>query len=467
MELESEDSPALVGHSMLYHQGSSSLIIYGGCGPEIQGLFSEVYIVTIPSGAFVGLDTSVPKPPGRARHAAAICGDKLYVHGGHCHRSGSRLLGDLWELDLVRGVWNCLPCDTVASESWIIDGEDVSGGLKHPGSRFGHHMTVYNEWLYICFGSDGRNGLTDMWAFHLEMEQWHRVIPKGRVSDSRVDCAACVVGKHIWLFHGGIDSTSGTMLNSFYEFNLRTHEGRQIRVELSVQPVKILPALMGHGMVCEDGENIMIFGGINRQGTIVHVVYKMKSTGKIPLGVGQPTAEILSRNHSLIMQEHELTTTENNQTDWSSSSSTGYCAPLELESLHKGPQVSPLLMIARTKRGSQASEVGTTDLLVVNHARNQSPKSPRSSQLMSLPDALRKEVENAGIAELAALRLENKELRRRLAELCHDKKQRNRNSGTYYKDIVDLMARTEEALGTFRHLGEQWAKIHSGMLLPP
>eukprot|EP01056_Protomagalhaensia_sp_Gyna25_P003250 Protomagalhaensia_sp_Gyna_25__3249@NODE_2955_length_802_cov_14_269987_g2470_i0_p1_GENE_NODE_2955_length_802_cov_14_269987_g2470_i0NODE_2955_length_802_cov_14_269987_g2470_i0_p1_ORF_typecomplete_len252_score40_08DUF4763/PF15960_5/0_0014Kelch_4/PF13418_6/41Kelch_4/PF13418_6/0_55Kelch_3/PF13415_6/1_3Kelch_3/PF13415_6/2e02Kelch_3/PF13415_6/7e02ZapB/PF06005_12/0_013KASH_CCD/PF14662_6/0_012Chibby/PF14645_6/0_021APG6_N/PF17675_1/0_018JnkSapK_ap_N/PF09744_9/0_031Cnn_1N/PF07989_11/0_038Kelch_5/PF13854_6/ len=76
------------------------------------------------------------------------------------------------------------------------------------------------------------------------------------------------------------------MLNSFYEFNFVTHEGRILRVELAVSPLKILPALVGHQMVCMVGEDgkprLVIFGGINRQSTIVHVVYAMVETGKSP-----------------------------------------------------------------------------------------------------------------------------------------------------------------------------------------
>lgn len=71
------------------------------------------------------------------------------------------------------------------------------------------------------------------------------------------------------------------MLNSFYEFNMRTHESRCFRVELKVAPLKVIPSLRGHGMqTVKDGQEevMLIFGGINRQNMLIHVIYAVRDT---------------------------------------------------------------------------------------------------------------------------------------------------------------------------------------------
>lgn len=84
------------------------------------------------------------------------------------------------------------------------------------------------------------------------------------------------------------------MLNSFLEFNFRTHETRQLRVELRVAPLKIMPALKGHGMVSVEGpdgeELIYTFGGSNRMEAVVQVVYVVRDTQRAS-GVCTRTAE--------------------------------------------------------------------------------------------------------------------------------------------------------------------------------
>lgn len=57
--------------------------------------------------------TSTPQPPGRARHAAAVWNQYMLIHGGHCHRSGNRVLDDLWALDIPASQWSRLPTGTV------------------------------------------------------------------------------------------------------------------------------------------------------------------------------------------------------------------------------------------------------------------------------------------------------------------------------------------------------------------
>eukprot|EP01054_Gregarina_sp_Poly1_P010206 Gregarina_sp_Poly_1__10205@NODE_706_length_6680_cov_40_845456_g533_i0_p2_GENE_NODE_706_length_6680_cov_40_845456_g533_i0NODE_706_length_6680_cov_40_845456_g533_i0_p2_ORF_typecomplete_len722_score96_58Kelch_4/PF13418_6/15Kelch_4/PF13418_6/0_0053Kelch_4/PF13418_6/1e06Kelch_4/PF13418_6/0_055Kelch_4/PF13418_6/3_2Kelch_4/PF13418_6/0_25Kelch_5/PF13854_6/30Kelch_5/PF13854_6/0_11Kelch_5/PF13854_6/1_5e05Kelch_5/PF13854_6/0_0068Kelch_5/PF13854_6/2_7e02Kelch_5/PF13854_6/0_31Kelch_6/PF13964_6/3_8e02Kelch_6/ len=279
---ENIETLPLVGHSMICYKGTR-VFIYGGCGPQVSGLFSHVYAANLKNGTSAPLQTSCPQPPGRARHACALWNNLMIIHGGHCHRSGSRLLSDMWSLDLRDTTWERWPVDAVNTASTETD---LCSRKDGPGGRYGHHMAVWRDWLFLAFGSDGGRGLNDIWAYHLHDRYWSFIVPRGKISDSRVDCAAAKFGEDRWLFHGGLDSTTGTMLNSFYEFNFKTHEGRILRVELAVAPLKILPALMGHGMVCinteELGTKLVIFGGINRQSTIVHVVYAMGDTGKSP-----------------------------------------------------------------------------------------------------------------------------------------------------------------------------------------
>lgn len=279
---ENFETPPLVGHSMICYKGSR-LFIYGGCGPQVSGLFSQVYAANLKNGTSTVLQTSTPQPPGRARHACVLWDHYMVIHGGHCHRSGTRLLNDMWALNLNDTTWERWPTDAINVTTTDVDICERKSG---PGARYGHHLATYREYIYLALGSDGGSGLNDIWAYHTQDKYWNFIVPRGKAPDARVDCAASTFGNEKWLFHGGLDSSSGTMLNSFYEFNFRTHEGRILRVELAVSPLKILPALMGHRMACmrsDDGRHkLVIFGGINRQSTIVHVVYAMDDTGKSP-----------------------------------------------------------------------------------------------------------------------------------------------------------------------------------------
>lgn len=135
----------LPGHTATLHQGDK-LIVFGGEN-EHRDYLSDVVILDLQSFTWTMPEIHGPAPRGRARHAAVIHDDKLFIVGGVTGENNV-ILDDLTYLDLQTWTW---------SRTWSFT------------ARFDHTAWVWGNRLWI-FGGLGPNmeRTTDIWWLDLK-----------------------------------------------------------------------------------------------------------------------------------------------------------------------------------------------------------------------------------------------------------------------------------------------------------
>ncbi|KAG8630599.1 hypothetical protein KVT40_002218 [Elsinoe batatas] len=117
-----------MGHTACLWQGDK-LLVYGGEN-EHRVHLSDVIIFDLKTAHWTQPELTGPTPRGRARHAAVIHDDKLFVSGGMTGQENS-VLSDICYLDLKTWTW---------SRTW------------HFVPRYDHSAFVYNGRLWISGG---------------------------------------------------------------------------------------------------------------------------------------------------------------------------------------------------------------------------------------------------------------------------------------------------------------------------
>lgn len=131
-----------MGHTACLWQGNK-LIIFGGEN-EHREYLQDVVIFDIQTASWTQPDVRGVKPLGRARHAAVIHEDKMFVCGGSTGPEASITLDDICYLDLKTWTW---------SRTWTYV------------ARFDHSVWVWGDriWLYGGIGPDLRRSCELFW----------------------------------------------------------------------------------------------------------------------------------------------------------------------------------------------------------------------------------------------------------------------------------------------------------------
>lgn len=134
-----------LGHTASLYQGHK-LIVFGGEN-EHREYLSDVIILDIPSATWTQPEVRGPAPRGRARHAAVIYEDKLFIVGGVTGENNV-ILDDLTYLDLKTWTW---------SRTWSFT------------ARFDHIAWVWGGrlWIFGGLGPDMER-TTDIWWLDLK-----------------------------------------------------------------------------------------------------------------------------------------------------------------------------------------------------------------------------------------------------------------------------------------------------------
>lgn len=125
-----------MGHTACLWQGDK-LLVYGGEN-EHRIHLSEVVIFDIKTAHWTQPEITGPMPRGRARHAAVIHDDKLFVCGGLSGTENNAVLDDICYLDLKTWTWSrtwrFVP--RYDHSSWVWGGKIwVSGGMNDETER--------------------------------------------------------------------------------------------------------------------------------------------------------------------------------------------------------------------------------------------------------------------------------------------------------------------------------------------
>ncbi|PYH83703.1 kelch motif domain protein [Aspergillus uvarum CBS 121591] len=134
-----------MGHTASLYQGDK-LIVFGGEN-EHREYLSDVVILDIPTSNWTQPEIRGPIPRGRARHAAVIYDEKLFIIGGVTGENNV-ILDELCYLDLKTWTW---------SRTWAFT------------ARFDHIAWVWGGRLWIFGGLDpNMERTTDIWWLDLK-----------------------------------------------------------------------------------------------------------------------------------------------------------------------------------------------------------------------------------------------------------------------------------------------------------
>ncbi|GFF41840.1 kelch motif domain protein [Aspergillus udagawae] len=134
-----------MGHTATLYQGDK-LIVFGGEN-EHREYLSDIVILDIPTSTWTQPEIRGQIPRGRARHAAVIHDEKLFIIGGVTGENNV-ILDDLCYLDLKTWTW---------SRTWRFT------------ARFDHTAWVWGDRLWIFGGLDpDMERTTDIWWLDLK-----------------------------------------------------------------------------------------------------------------------------------------------------------------------------------------------------------------------------------------------------------------------------------------------------------
>ncbi|KAK9416489.1 putative BTB domain-containing protein [Seiridium unicorne] len=134
-----------MGHTATLYQGDK-LLVFGGEN-EHRTYLSDLIIFDLKTAHWTQPQVTGPVPKGRARHAAVLHEDKLFIVGGITGRD-NYVLDDICYLDLKTYTW---------SKSWRFVG------------RFDHSAHIWNDKVWVFGGlSEDMDKIGDLWWLDLK-----------------------------------------------------------------------------------------------------------------------------------------------------------------------------------------------------------------------------------------------------------------------------------------------------------
>lgn len=141
----SDPTDILLGHTATLYQGHK-LLVFGGEN-EHRKYLSDLIIFDLKTAHWMQPHVSGPIPKGRARHAAVLHEDKLFIIGGIAG-ANSYVLDDICFLDLKTFTW---------SKTWRFVG------------RFDHSAYIWADRVWVFGGlSEDMDKISDLWWLDLK-----------------------------------------------------------------------------------------------------------------------------------------------------------------------------------------------------------------------------------------------------------------------------------------------------------
>jgi hypothetical protein len=141
----SANTTSLTGHTATLYQGDK-LLVFGGEN-EHRTYLSDLIIFDLKTAHWTQPQVSGPIPKGRARHAAVLHEDKLFIVGGITGHD-NYVLDDICYLDLKTFTW---------SRSWRFVG------------RFDHSAYIWGDRVWVYGGlSEDMDKVSDLWWLDLK-----------------------------------------------------------------------------------------------------------------------------------------------------------------------------------------------------------------------------------------------------------------------------------------------------------
>eukprot|EP00736_Rhodelphis_marinus_P010483 Rmarinus@m.5564 len=263
--------PARWGHSLVSYDGA--LWIYAGETFSKQAL-GDLWKLTLrdhqeDSGndAFATewreIVSDTGSPPARSRHAYAMVGRTLCVHGG---TADGRIFSDLWAINLLES----------SSSSLMWYAIQIRDDSPIPPARASHRMEVVENSFtsLVIFGGIGEHGLlNDMWRFDTSKEVWELLrpcedggLPPARAGyimlrDYPYDSQTEVTVTGLIVI-AGTDEDTRTVYTDAWRMDWETQCWERVDTSnipyLGAEPVPLLP----YSQYAAMGSEVIVFGGM-------------------------------------------------------------------------------------------------------------------------------------------------------------------------------------------------------------
>ncbi|MFT4704093.1 MAG: N-acetylneuraminic acid mutarotase [Bradymonadia bacterium] len=198
--------PRLSEFSLAYHEGSQSMIAFGGstavpprCERPLSQFIGETWVFDDVCGTWSNPQPAVA-PSARTRHSAVTVGHSMYMFGGRWRADGSAegdytMYAELWRFDMNDETWTLV---------------DDGGG---PAARVDFAMVASADTLYIFGGNTSEIGVrftpqNDVWAFDTTTETWSQGSSAGAPSQRLYVTGAWDSQREQAVFFGGGDETA-------------------------------------------------------------------------------------------------------------------------------------------------------------------------------------------------------------------------------------------------------------------
>ncbi|KAI9822843.1 MAG: hypothetical protein M1826_000371 [Phylliscum demangeonii] len=164
-----------MGHTATLYQGDK-LIIFGGEN-EHRTFLSDIVLFDLKTAHWTQPAVSGPIPKGRARHAAALYKDKLFIVGGVMGDNNS-VLDDICYLDLTTWTW---------SRTWTFV------------RRFDHAAWIWGKklWVFGGLGQDMDRG-GEIWWLDLKSNPAFDAAPSVGAVPGPMEAGPAVAGPRAW-----------------------------------------------------------------------------------------------------------------------------------------------------------------------------------------------------------------------------------------------------------------------------
>ncbi|KAF5729052.1 Met-10+ like family protein / kelch repeat-containing protein putative isoform 1 [Tripterygium wilfordii] len=159
----------------------SNIYVHGGLNNDT--IYSSLYVLNTENMKWKELSVGGEQPCARHSHSMVAYGSKLFIFGGH---NGDKLLGDLYSFDVQTCLWKK---------------EKVAGRCPH--ARFSHSMFVYKNYVGIIGGCPIRQHLQELALLDIQRKIWKHVTLESTGKELFVRSTASVVGDDLVMVGGG------------------------------------------------------------------------------------------------------------------------------------------------------------------------------------------------------------------------------------------------------------------------
>lgn len=244
-----------------------------------------------------------PLSSGRAKHAAAVIGNEMFVQGGSSGASNFSM--EFLKYDFLNGVWSTLPTASFGRSDhamvsydgklYLFGGES-SGGVENdlfvcepsvsefwsslnpstqPPARSKYSMCVVDGKIYVYGGENSAgSALSDLWVYDISANTWTQL-----ASSSSVNYDSVLVHYNGFLYRQGGRTSSSTISSSWSRYDIAGNSWEDLGPSWTLS--RHSAAVIGNKMYVYAGEGST---GGDHYNTLRYINLDTQQTGAVATG---------------------------------------------------------------------------------------------------------------------------------------------------------------------------------------